>query len=525
MESEGREMLGINPILGHDNKDRKLDIIFIHGLNGHAIETWREGKETFWPYWLGEEFTDTAVWSIGYDATPSAWLGDTMPMEDRAFNMLNDLSNTDSIGTRPIFFIVHSMGGLILKYILEKSNVDNDYTSIIQQTKGVAFLATPHEGSAGANFLTSLGIILRVGDIVKQLQKNASSLNRLDDVFNTIVRQKDLKCFSFYETKEIRIKNKYFGWKGIKVVSESSAKGRFSQPTPLPVDRDHLDICKLQSKSDLVYRNIKRLISEALDEISTVNNSKNDVDKKYIDIENSLPDPIQNEAPSSINQIFLIFNNDDTSDKKYEVIGYIQADNEFENELIEFTFEDIYDAKEQEAFLEKLIKEAELDDVPIHFILPPSLFLVNFKQWKYKDNEFVKLYHVLLHNKEKFLRKIGKYQPMIDKWNSLFEQLKDDNITDALLVIENSEERFDARDKKIGICFKYTPIHYDSIKDTLIATDMGLWQYPNGIMTDYHTWLDSGIYLNQLNQDSRKCDYMALLWDDMSLLEKLKRRI
>jgi len=445
-------------------------------------------------------------------------------MEERAFNMLNHLSNTDGISTRPIFFIVHSMGGLMLKYILEKSNADNDYASIIQQTKGVAFLATPHEGSFGANFLTNLSIIFRANDIVKQLEKNASPLNRLDDAFNTIVRQKDLKCISIYETKKVQIKKWFFKAEAIQVVSPSSAKGRFNYKSPLPVDRDHLNICKLQSKDDLVYKNIKNLINEVLNEVSIIDNSdSNDVDQKYIDIENSLPE--QDKTPSLVNQIFLIFNEDNISDIKYEVIGYIQADDEFENELIEFTFEDIYNEKEQEAFLEKLIKEAELDDVTIHFILPPSLFLVNFKQWKCKGNEFVKLYHVLLHNKEKFTRKIGKYKPMINKWNSLFEELKDNDITNALLIINDSEERFDARNKQIGICFKYSPVNYDVIKDTLIATDMGLWQYPNGIISDYHTWLDSGVYLNQLNQDSRKCDHMALLWDDMSLLEKLKRKI
>lgn len=517
MASENNELFGIIPVLGTDIEDRKLDIVFIHGLAGHAERTWGDVNEVFWPTWLGEDFTNIAVWTVGYDATPSAWLRDTMPMEDRALNILNDLSLTGRIGERPILFIVHSMGGLILKYMLEKSKINDRYSHILAHTKGVVFLAVPHDGASGANFLNALSNILRVNDIVKQLQKNASALDRLDGSFNILVQQEKLECISFFETKEVRLKRKIFGWKGIKVVGKASAKGRFPQQEPIGIDADHIEICKLKTKTDQVYKNIKPLIQKILDDDHTNSN--------YIDILNSLPEPEQKEAPPSVNQVFLIFNNDDISDIKYDVIGYIQAEDEFENEMIEFTFEDITNEKEQESFLEKLIKEAEMDNIYVHFILPPSLFLVNFKQWKYKGTELVKLYHVLLHNKEKFMRKIGKYRLMIENWNELFEQLKDTNITEALSMIHNSNERFDARNKKIGACFKYILKNYDVIQDTLIATNIGLWQYQSGIMDDYKAWINSGVCLNQLNQNSRECDHIALLWDDMSLLEKLKRKV
>ena len=209
MENDSSSLLhGINPVDPSKVQTATLDVVFIHGLDGHPVDTWCNTEEKFWLRWLSKEFSDIAVWSIGYNAAPSAWLDDTMTMEERALNILNDLSLTNPIGNRPIFFIVHSLGGLILKFILEKSDADDDYRVIIDQTKGVAFLATPHEGSSGANFLTNLSIFYRANDIVKQLQKHSSSLSRIDDVFNTMVRKKRLKCFSFYEKKEVRIKRK-----------------------------------------------------------------------------------------------------------------------------------------------------------------------------------------------------------------------------------------------------------------------------------------------------------------------------
>ena len=520
MKTDSDNLLhGIHPVDPNKVQTATMDVVFIHGLNGHAVATWSNTEENFWLRWLSEDFSKIAVWSVGYDATPSAWIKDTMPMEDRAMNILNNLAHTPPIGQRPILFIVHSMGGLLLKYMLEKAKIDDDYKHILKQTKGAVFLAVPHEGAGGASFLKALSIVFRVNDIVKQLEKNASALDRLDGSFNTIVKQKELKCISFFETKEIRIKKFYglFGTKGIQIVSKASAKGRFIQPEPIGIDEDHIGICKLKSRDDLVYKNIYPYIQGILTDL--------DKSKRYSDIENSLSEPDKCEVPSPINQIFLIFSEDDLSEVKYEVIGYIQAEDEFESEIIEFAFEDINNTEEQEIFLEKLMKESELDNVPIHFILPSSLLLMNFKQWKYKGNEFVKLHHIILHNKEMFSRKISKYKPMIEKWNSLFNTLKDTNIADALMSVNNDTERFDTRTDKIGVCFEYLQSSYDVINETLIGAYMGLWQYPEGLLSDYQTWIQGDICLNQLNHESRKCDNVALLWDDMSLLENLKRRV
>ena len=245
-------------------------------------------------------------------------------------------------------------------------------------------------------------------------------------------------------------------------------------------------------------------------------------DKVIADIENSLPKAPPNIEPSKTDQIFLIFNEND--DTKYKVIGYVQCEDEFDNELIEFTFDNIYDEDEQEKFIYEIISKAQLDNVPIHVILPPTLFLINLKQWRYKGNEFKKLYHILLHNKERFDKKIGRYKNMITNWNNLFGVLKDCNISDALLFTKKDSDRFDTGDNKIGVCFKQSVSDYKVIEETLIMAYIGLWQYQDGIVSDYHKWIESEICLESLNTDSRKYDHVALLWDDMSLLEKLKRK-
>lgn len=524
MATKDNTLLGINPVSGTDNVNRKLDIVFIHGLGGHAATTWGDKNKIFWPYWLNEDFDNTAVWTIGYDATPSAWSSDTMPMSQRGLNLLDEIHNTNSIGNKPLLFIVHSMGGLILKYLLEMSEQTKKYNYIVNMTKGIFFLATPHAGSYGASFLKKLNIIYRANYIVKELSKGNSELGRLDDSFCNLVKKKDFKCISFYETKEVRIEKKFWlsnikipliDKKGLKIVSEESAKGRFPQDTPVPVDKDHINISKLQSKNDLIYRRIMNFISDTL-------NEKSIEEEKYNEILSDLEEV--EEKNYLVNRIFLIFEEDNISNIKYNVVGHIQADNEFDSESIEFAFQDIYSKEEQESFVEKLVDEFE-SDVTIHFIIPPKLFLLNFKQWKYRDNELVKRYHLLLHNKDRFDSKIRQYPNMINSWKSLFDKHKDNILDDALIITNDDNTKFDTRLEKIGVCLKQSISKYEIVDQTIDMAKIGIWQYSDGIMANYHAWIESDIYLKELNHKSRECDHMALLWDDMSLLEELKRRI
>src|SRR5208283_4000783 len=106
---------GLHFITGPEKTKRQADIVFVHGLGGGSHSTRRNGKEGkaghfFWPEELGKDLPQCGIWSIGYPAgfTGLGKLG--MLIEQRAGNVAFKLGKA-GLGSRPIVFVTHSMGG------------------------------------------------------------------------------------------------------------------------------------------------------------------------------------------------------------------------------------------------------------------------------------------------------------------------------------------------------------------------------------------------------------------------------
>ncbi|MEI2581162.1 esterase/lipase family protein [Scytonema sp. PRP1] len=267
------------PIIGCDNSNRSGDVIFVHGLGGDGLTTWhtqpqeidtlrtQPGKKfkpaelSFWPAWLGQERTDLGIWSLDYDIEPSDWHGPTLPLAKQANLILKVLENR-RIGQRPLVFITHSMGGLLVKQML-RSALDFGpprWKQIVEQTKGIVFLATPHTGSSRANFAQSINsLLLNIGRLtvsVEELQHGHSRLLELDEVYWKHERLRTIPVQCYGETAPL-------GAFGI-IVDAVSAK--FSKDLPLIEipGADHLTICKIASaqKEDSVVYNSTLLFLE-----------------------------------------------------------------------------------------------------------------------------------------------------------------------------------------------------------------------------------------------------------------------
>jgi pimeloyl-ACP methyl ester carboxylesterase len=252
-------MSKIVEVAGCNNPDRVGDIVFIHGLTGDPRSTWEfvepsdGGYTFFWPEELGNDCPHFGVWSIGYESSPTKWLGHNMPMIDRATNIL-DLFDAYNLGHRPIFFVAHSLGGLLVKAILRHSSElppEQSKSGVFRNTKGVAFFGTPHTGSGLANLGKAIPGF-RPTEIIHELTRCDAYLRDLSNWFAEKAVANGFVCLAYSETRKTR---------GVIVVDAVSAAPGGVGMRPTPFDADHYSICKIPSQSDQRYKQIQKLLS------------------------------------------------------------------------------------------------------------------------------------------------------------------------------------------------------------------------------------------------------------------------
>ena len=259
------ERYGLFQINNNPNSD--MDIIFIHGLGGDKFTTWQNEKDESWQYWLAQDH-NVSVWSIAYGANKTNWIEDDMSLDETADFMLGTLKS-QGIGKKPYMFVVHSLGGLLVKKILLKANVHGEYKELSERCKSIVFFAVPHTGSGWANLLGYAKQLLRNSNLLTALPSGTDYLHTLAMEFNGFVIQKKIETYVFYETKEIRA-NGILGLlhlkKGIVIVSQESATQIHSTNQKVPLPADHLSICKIESRTfDLYANRIKSIVNDMIE--------------------------------------------------------------------------------------------------------------------------------------------------------------------------------------------------------------------------------------------------------------------
>ena len=265
-ESRLSDPLGLHLIC--DNSDPGGDIIFVHGLGGTARKTWcwERNVDYFWPTWLAEEdqLSSYRIFTYGYISIYKG-AGTKLYIIDFAKDLLFQMlvfstglgKDRVPVGQKPIIFIAHSMGGLVVKkaYILGKH--DDQYTHIISKTCGIVFLATPHRGAHYAKILNNILSTTPLGAppkaYIDDLDTYSRTLQDINEQFRTICG--DLLLVSFFET----LKTSFGITKSLVVEKESGVLG-YPQETSNPLNADHHTICKFKSRGDGNYISVKNLL-------------------------------------------------------------------------------------------------------------------------------------------------------------------------------------------------------------------------------------------------------------------------
>jgi hypothetical protein len=122
LDSSGKRNISLFAPIINVLKDLTLllsSIVLVHGLNGDATKSWTNDKTgAFWPEdFLPKDIPDARVLTYGYNAA-AAFGNTTATIIDHAKGLLSSLvDRRDDDETRPIIFIAHSLGGIVVKQV------------------------------------------------------------------------------------------------------------------------------------------------------------------------------------------------------------------------------------------------------------------------------------------------------------------------------------------------------------------------------------------------------------------------
>ncbi|XP_074920176.1 protein SERAC1 isoform X4 [Chelonoidis abingdonii] len=258
----------------------KADVLFIHGLLGAAFKTWRqqdinqpldvkafEGEEVYsecWPKtWLASDCPSLRIVSVEYDTHLSDWKT-KCPTEDhrksiayRSNELLNKL-RAAGIGDRPLVWVSHSMGGLLVKKMLVDASKNPEMDKIVNNTRGIIFYSVPHHGSQLAEYSMNARYLLFPSVEVKELSTDSPALKELNDDFLSFAKDKKFPVLSFAETLPTHIGSMI----KLHVVPVDSANLGIGDL--IPVEVNHLNICKPKKKDTFLYQRTVKFIQDAL---------------------------------------------------------------------------------------------------------------------------------------------------------------------------------------------------------------------------------------------------------------------
>lgn len=236
----------------------RASVVFVHGISGHAYETWRrapadaEPDAAFWPLWLAEDFQGSCVLTLAYEAPTSRWVGTSMPLEDWANNVAESLLAHAQLRSGPIVFICHSLGGLIIKRafltLREQKDQRTEAADFLGRVRLVVFAATPHTGSRQATLIGRLAFLTWPTPLATVLFSNSPTLRQINISYRTFAKdyQNSLSHRVFFETLDTTI---------FRIVTEEAADPGLNT-NPFGVPANHIDIVKPKDRNADIYQQI-----------------------------------------------------------------------------------------------------------------------------------------------------------------------------------------------------------------------------------------------------------------------------
>ncbi|OAA62009.1 kinesin light chain [Niveomyces insectorum RCEF 264] len=251
----------------HNPPGPTVDICFVHGLTGHRDKTWTvDGprNEPWPPALLPTRFPHARLLSFGYDAdvvrVRVASKDTIRSLADNLLYSLKDDRQEHNALHRPLVFVVHSLGGIVCKKAIARSqhSAEDTLASLAASLVGIVFMGTPHDGSS---FASAAGLLVAsVGwfkstnkTLLRALKKDnaiaADTDNEFWEAWKVIERTSSaqIRIFCFFEILPLPAVKR-------RIVPEKSAV--YQQHPSQKIDADHHNMVKFVSAEDPGFRRL-----------------------------------------------------------------------------------------------------------------------------------------------------------------------------------------------------------------------------------------------------------------------------
>ncbi|KAK2748457.1 hypothetical protein FQN55_004397 [Onygenales sp. PD_40] len=266
-----QQTFGILELYRPADGNAEVDIVAVHGLNGNATATWTARPENIcWlnhPDFLPKYIRNARVLVWGYNANVSSITGPTSSNRilQHAQTLVHQLEadrDLEDANARPIIFLCHSLGGVIVKRAIAYSASRKAPTlahiqSIYTSTYAILFFGTPHHGSSKARLLGSLQKVVRLAipsnvadfenSLVDALKEQSETLQNINDQFAPLMAEFRIYFFWEQEKTDLKYTRDY-------VVEETSAAPILDSTERCGIAADHRGMCKFNNNSAQGFR-------------------------------------------------------------------------------------------------------------------------------------------------------------------------------------------------------------------------------------------------------------------------------
>jgi hypothetical protein len=265
-----QQVFGVQELYRPTREPAEIDIVAVHGLNGDAVKTWTSGNICWLnhPDLLPKYLKRARVLTWGYNANISSLTGKTTSSErilQHAQTLIAQLHadrDLEDANDRPIIFLCHSLGGIIVKRALAYSASRHaskiaHLHSIYTCTFAILFFGTPHHGSSKARLLGSLQKLASLAipkvavqiesSLVNALEEESETLQNITDQFAPLMA--NFRIFFFWEQEKTDLK-----YAKEYIVDETSAAPILDNTERCGIAADHREMCKFERSTSQGFR-------------------------------------------------------------------------------------------------------------------------------------------------------------------------------------------------------------------------------------------------------------------------------